>query len=219
MKRFMVYTLIFVMLSSAFTILWAEELSKNASKWYGKVTATDSDGPLSVESYIEVDIDYPGEGRNRLDKLKSRIETTLFGYRIVYDAYTKVKGNAPNDDYEGDWNAFAGVEGDLDGDYEPIQTWDGKVDEDVKSKESTPLDENDTNWDEVDAEDELSLCTSWGGIEGASPEKDVWGWRRVMYVLYSSGSASDVRYVWERVLIEERPALSNEATANAWNYY
>ena len=217
MKRFTVYTLIFVILSSIFTVLWAEELSKFVNKWYGQVTATDSDGPLSVEAYIEVDIDYPGEGNNIIDGFKSWVETTLFGYRIVYEAYAKVKGRAQNDDYEGTWEAYAGVPGDPDGDNEPRQDWDGSVDEDVKSKESTPLDEENTDWDEVDAADELSGCTAWGGIDGASPEKDEWKWKRVKYV-YSSSSGSDVEWIWEQVIVE-RPALDHEALANAWNYY
>lgn len=72
MKRFMIFTLIFVMLGGAMIVIWADTRKRNVDKDYGTCSSTDSDGPLSAEASITVDIDYPGEGEDFIEVILSK---------------------------------------------------------------------------------------------------------------------------------------------------
>ena len=60
MKRFIIYTLIFVMIGSSATVLLADQQKRNVKQHWGKCTSIDADGVLSAEAYIDVNIEYPG---------------------------------------------------------------------------------------------------------------------------------------------------------------
>lgn len=171
MKRFMIFTLMFIMLVCVITMPWADTRTRNVNKNYGSCSSSDSDGPLSANGSITVDVDYPGEGKGFVDKTKSWIEKTLFGYGIAYEATASVSGKAPNDDYEGEYGCYAWVPNDEDP--LPRDEWRKKVNENVKAKDRTKLDK-DHNWDGVHANNELSKCTGWGDVDGSSPEKGEW---------------------------------------------
>ncbi len=225
MKRFVIYTLLFVMLGCAITIgLLADERTRNVNQYYGRCASTETDGPLSAEAYITSDVDYPGEGNGFVDTLKSRLETLIEGYGIEYEAYAKFEGEAPNDEYTGTWEAYAGVPGDDDGDYEPRQNWKNKVKEDVKSKYKNNLHNNPNrwsdaekgrygNWNAIQADTDLSACSAWGYIDGSSPEiPGEW----VVVEEPSEVSGSEILYwlEWQ----PGREAESHSAYGNAWNF-
>ncbi len=225
MKRFVI-TLFFVMLGCAITIkLLADERTRNVNQYYGRCASTETDGPLSAEAYITSDVDYPGEGNGFIDTLKSRLETLIEGYGIEYEAYAKFEGEAPNDDYEGTYEAYAGVPGDLDGDYEPRTDWKNKVKEDVKSKYKNNLHNNPNrwsdaekgrygNWNAIQADTDLSACSAWAKVDGSSPEKNWDEWVKTeSFSLYTT----TLVITWSLVP-RHRPALSHKVYANAWNF-
>lgn len=209
MKKFMVYTLIFVMMTSTMTLIWADKRTRNVNKDWGSCASTESDGPLSADGSITVDVDAPGEGKNIIDKAKSRVETILKGYGIQYEASASVSGNAPNDDYEGESEVYAWVPNDED--HKPRKRWQTKVSRSASVSDRQKL-PKDHNWGDVDANKELSSCTAWGDVDGSSPEKGKW----VVVEGPSEVSGSQILYWLEWRL--ERKALSHSAYGNAWNF-
>ncbi|MCE2399858.1 hypothetical protein J4G08_03115 [Candidatus Poribacteria bacterium] len=180
MKRFVIFTLIFVMLGCAIIVPWADVRTRNVNQYYGKCLSAESDGPVYAEAYITSDVDYPGEGDGIVDKAKSMLETLLEGYGIEYEAWARYEGDAPNDDYEGTYEAYAGVPGDLTGDYQGRTDWDEEVDDDVESTRKTKLHNNPNkwsdaekerygSWDAIQADTDLSGCSAWADIDGSSP--------------------------------------------------
>lgn len=62
MKRIYAYILLLVLLGG--TSIWAYNRGgrrPNVKDKWGRVTATDSEGTLETEAWIDVDVDYPGE--------------------------------------------------------------------------------------------------------------------------------------------------------------
>lgn len=240
MKRFMIYTLIFVVLGCAITVIWADVRTRNVDQYYGKCLSAESDGPVYAEAYITTDVDYPGEGEGIVDKAKSRLEVLLEGYGVEYEAWARYEGDAPNDDYEGTYEAYAGAPGDLTGDYEPRQDWDGELDDEVRTTgEKTnlnnnpnkwpdahkerygTLDENNelvANWETIQANTDLSACTAWADIDGSSPA--IPGkWVIVPGPLGQGPSEiAGPEVVFMAEWRDGREALSNRAYGNAWNF-
>lgn len=235
MKRFMIYALIFVVLGCAITVLWADVRTRNVNQYYGKCLSAESDGPVYAEAYITSDVDYPGEGDGIVDKAKSSVEALLEGYGVEYEAWARYEGDAPNDDYEGTYEAYAGAPGDLTGDYDPRQDWDGGIDDEVRTTgEKTKLHNNPNkwsdaekerygtldgnnewvgSWDAIQAETDLSACSAWADIEGSSPA--IPGkWVLVEGPSEASGSEITHWLEWR----DGREALSNHAYGNAWNF-
>ena len=77
-----------------------------------------------------------------------------------------------------------------DEDHEPRETWAGYVKRKVKAEDSISLAENDEewaaadkarygSWADIQADTDLSQCTAWGDINGASPEKNWQEWIKV----------------------------------------
>ena len=184
MKRFIIYTLIFVMIGSSATVLLADQQKRNVKQHWGKCTSIDADGVLSAEAYIDVNIEYPGERG-----IRNAIDAFFNGYGIEYEAYAKVLGDARDiDDYEGEYECYAWVPNDED--HEPRETWAGYVKRKVKAEDSISLAENDEewaaadkarygSWADIQADTDLSQCTAWGDINGASPEKNWQEWIKV----------------------------------------
>ena len=120
MKRIFVFALIFVMLGYALTLIRADVRSiNNTDPKFAKYISSESDGPVYAEAHIISDVDWPGEGDGILDQVKSTLETLIYGYGLEYEAWARYEGDALNDDYEGTYEAYAGVPGDLTGDYHP----------------------------------------------------------------------------------------------------
>ena len=105
----------------------------DAKRDFAKIISSEADGPVYAEAHIISDVDWPGEGDGSVDKIKSELEAFIYGYGLEYEAWARYEGDAPNDDYEGTYEASAGVPGDLDGDYHPRTEWDGWVDDEVIS--------------------------------------------------------------------------------------
>lgn len=225
MKRFVMLTLILVTFVSALTVLWADKRTRNVNQYFGKCASEETDGPLSADAYITSDVDYPGEGDGFVDKAKSRLETLLEGYGVEYEAYAHFKGEAPNDDYEGTYEAYAGAPGDLTGDYLQRTDWDEEIEDEVSTNgEKTKLHNNDKkwsdaekerydSWDDIQAATDLSACTAWADIDGSSPAiPGRW------VVKKGTGRAYGEKVViwmeWEK----GREALSHYAYGNAWNF-
>ena len=206
MKHFLIFTLLCVMLGGALTATWADTRTKNVNKNWGTCTSTDKDGPLSADASITVDVDYPGEGKNLIDKAKSKVETILKGYAIQYEASASVFGTAPNDDYKGESELWAEVP--EDSDHKPRKEWRVEVKDKAKAKYRHKL-PKDHNWGDVHANNELSRCNSFGDVNGSSPEKGEW-------VVVEEPVESQIVYWLEWRL--ERKALSHAAFANAWNF-
>ncbi len=195
------------------------------NQYYGKCLSVESDGPVYAEAYITSDVDYPGEGDGIVDIAKSSLEALLEGYGIEYEAWARYEGDAPNDEYEGTYEAYAGAPGDLDGDYEPRKDWDEEIDDEVRSTgEKTNLHNNPDrwsdaekerygNWNAIQAETDLSACTAWADIDGSSPA--IPGkWVLVEGPSEVSGSEITHWLEWQ----DGREALSNHAYGNAWNF-
>ena len=161
MKHFLIFILLCVMLGGALTATWADTRTKNVNKNWGTCTSSDADGPLSADASITADVDYPGEGKNLADKIKSGIETIIDGgYGIEYEASASVFGEAPNDDYEGESEVYANAALE-DEDHKPRERWRTKVDRKASASYRQELPE-DHNWDDVHANNELNLCSAWG---------------------------------------------------------
>lgn len=112
MKRIVVFALIFVMLGYALILSRADVRSiNNENSDFAKYISSESDGPVYAEAHIFSDVDWPGEGDGALDKLKSKLEVLILGYGLEYEAWARYEGDAPNDDYEGTYEAYAGVPG------------------------------------------------------------------------------------------------------------
>ncbi len=213
MKQFTICTLIIVMLSGNTIPLFAynDKAKKSVNKTWAKCLAEDSDGPLFAEAHIEVDIDYPDEGENWVEKAKHRLTALVRGgYGIKYEAYARVKGEAPNDDYEGEYDLYASVCFDDDS---KNGTWDGKVDEKAKADDFVFLDEELTNWEALRANNELFIY-AWGNVNGASPAKN---WREWVKTESFSLSTTTLGTTWTLVN-RHRPALSHNAFADVWNF-
>lgn len=183
----------------------------------GKCSATDVDGPLSTESYVDVDIDYPGE-----PSIDNKIDAWWNGYSVEYEAYAKVYGEAPNGDYEGEYECYAWVPNDED--HITLEEWDGKVDEDVMAEDSISLTKDDEewsdadkerygSWDTIQADTDLSSCTAWGDVDGSSPAKSWREWVKTE----SIGFSTTLGTTWTLV-DRHRPAQSQDGYANAWNF-
>ncbi len=175
-----------------------------------------------------MNIEYPGERG-----IRNAIDAFFNGYGIEYEAYAKVLGDARDiDDYEGEYECYAWVPNDED--HEPRETWAGYVKRKVKAEDSISLAENDEewaaadkarygSWADIQADTDLSQCTAWGDINGASPEKNWQEWIKVDPINPDIApkpwdpSYYDPYPKW--VLVDKyRPALSNKAYANAWNF-
>lgn len=209
MKRFISYTLIFTILGCSTISLFAynDKAKKTVNKKWAKCIAEDWDGPLFAEAYIIADIDYPGEGNNWREKMSHRLQAILRGgYGVHLQAYVRVKGKAPNDDYDGEYDLYASVCFDDDA---KNDTWRKKVDEKVKAEDFIILDEELTNWDAIRANDDL-YPWAWGDIDGSSPAK--WEWVVIPHPAFESGSGVEA---WGQRL---RPALSHNAVADVWNF-
>ncbi len=225
MKRIVVFALIFVMLGYALILIRADVRSINDENFdFAKYISSESDGPVYAEAHIISDVDWPGEGDGNLDKLKSKLETLILGYGLEYEAWARYEGDAPNDDYEGTYEAYAGVPGDLTGDYHPRTDWDEGVDDEVKSTDRYNLHNNPDkwsdsekerygNWDDIRAETDLSLCSAWADIDGGSPA--IPGkWVLVEGPSEVSGSKIAHWLQWQ----PGREAESHAAYGNAWKF-
>ena len=157
MKRFIVFALSLVMLGCVLTLIWADVRSRNVSKEYAKHISSELDGPVYAEAHIISDLDYPGEDFG--------IEGALLGTGLDYEAWARYEGDKLNVDYEG---TYAGVPGDLTGDYQPRTDWDEAVDDEVEFTgryhlPRNPYEWSDSdkerygNWNDIQAETDLSL--------------------------------------------------------------
>lgn len=210
MKRFLIFMMVFIMLGGAMTAIWADQRTRNVNKDWGTCSSTESDDPLSADGSITVDVDAPGEGKNLIDKAKSRVETILKGYGIQYEGSSSVSGTAPNDDYEGESEVYAWVPNDED--HKPRKRWQTEVSRSASVSDRQKL-PKDHNWGDVDANDELSSCTAWGDVDGSSPEiPGEW----VLVEGPSEVSGSEIAYWLE--WRDGREALSHRAYGNAWNF-
>ena len=121
------------------------------SDW-ARCVGIDSDGPVSAGASIEVDVDKPWE-----NLLKKPHKPQRWG--VDYSASSAVSGTG----YGGTYSLYADVPG-------------GKPDGDSKSGDTNgetydSVSDGDFDWwESVDAEEELSNCTAWGKISGASYE-------------------------------------------------
>lgn len=226
MKRFVIFIVICVMLGCVFTLLRADVRKRNVDKLdFAKIISADSDGALYAEAHIISDVDWPGEGNGFLDKAKSRLETLISGYGLEYEAWARYEGEALNDDYEGTYEAYAGVPGDIDGDYHQRTDWRDEVDDEVESTGRYKLHNNPKkwsdaekekygNWEDIRAQTDLSLCTAWADIDGGSPA--IPGkWVQV------SGPAEVDGYIKIVYWLEWRPGrkvVKHSAYGNAWNF-
>ena len=167
MKRFTIYTLIFAIFSCTVISLFAynDKAKKTVNKYWAGCIAEDADGPLSANANIEADIDYPGE-----PGIGNALEAFFRGHGVEYHASASISGEAPNDDYEGEYDLYASVCFDDDA---KDDTWRKKVNEKVKADDFVKLDKDLTSWDIMRANDEL-YPWAWGDIDGSSPEKN-WG--------------------------------------------
>lgn len=145
MKRVMIYTLIFAILSCTTISLFAynDKAKKTVNKYWAGCVAEDTDGPLSANANIEVNIEHPGDSG-----ILNTVQNFIRGYGIEYYASASVSGEAPNDDYEGEYDLYASVCFDDDA---KNDTWDGEVNEKVKADDFVKLDEDLTNWDILSA--------------------------------------------------------------------
>ena len=213
MKRFLIFTLIFAMLSCTAISLYAynDKAKKTVNKYWAGCLAEDTDGPLFVEATIDADIDYPGE-----PGIESVIETFFRGYGIEYHAYARAKGEAPNDDYSGEYDLYASVCFDDD---PKNGTWRGRVNKKVKADDFVKLSEELTSWDIERANDQL-YPWAWGNIDGSSPEKS---WKRWVNLNYQNPDIPPDPYTspstdnWVLVPMQ-RPAFSDSASADVWNF-
>ncbi len=169
------------MLGCVFTLLRADVRMRNVDNpYFAKIISAESDAALYAEAHIISDVDWPGEGNGFLDKAKSRLEALISGYGLEYEAWARYEGEALTDDYEGTYEAHAGVPGDIDGDYHPLLAWDEDVDDQVKSTGRYKLHNNPKkwsdaekekygNWEDIQAKTDLSLCTAWAKLTGEIP--------------------------------------------------
>ena len=167
MKRLMIYTLTLTVLSCTAMNLFAynDKAKKTVSKNWAGCLAEDADGPLSAEAKIEVNIEYPREPGTR-----NGIQNFFRGYGIEYHAYAIVKGEAPNDGYEGEYDLYASV---CFGEDSKNDTWDNKVDKDVEANDFIRLSEDLTDWDSIRTNDELYPWAD-ADVDGSSPEIVAW---------------------------------------------
>ncbi|RKU25484.1 hypothetical protein C6497_15515 [Candidatus Poribacteria bacterium] len=216
MKRLIVICLSFVMLGCVLTLIWADVRSRNVSKEYAKHISSELDGPVYAEAYIVSDLDYPGEDFG--------IEGRFLGTGLDYEAWARFEGDKLNDDYEGTYAAYAGVPGDPTGDYQSRTDWDEAVDDEVESTGRYHLPKNPEewsdsdkerygNWNDIQAETDLSLCSAWADINGASPARPG-RWVRVDVPSNESGTEMDSWLEWQ----PGREAESHSASANAWKW-
>lgn len=209
MKRFLIFMIVLIMLGGTMTAIWADIRTRNVNKKWGSCSSSESDGPLSADGSITVDVDAPGEGENLIDQVKSRIETILKGYGIQYEASASVSGTAPNDGYEGTSEVYAWVPNDED--HKQSERWQGTVARSASVSDRQTLPKNH-NWGDVHANNELSSCTAWGDVDGSSPEKGEW----VLVEGPSEALGSQIAHWFEWRL--EQEALSHSAYGNAWNF-
>ena len=219
MRYFMIYTLIFAILSCTAVSLFAynDIAKKTVNKTWAKCLAEDTDGPLFAESYIEADIDYPGEGDNFVEKAMYDAAARLRGgYGIHLEAYARVKSKAPIwngkvvDDYGGNFDLYASVCFDDD----PLEgPWEGEVDENVRAEDFIFLDEENTNWDTLRANNELYPWAE-AYIDGNSPEIVAWKWVEIP----AGESGSQTKHVKVRDWVRSRPAFSHNAVADVWDF-
>ena len=150
-----------------------------------------------------MNIEYPGE-----PGIGNGIQNFFRGYGVEYHAYAKVKGEAPNDDYEGEYDLYASVCFDDD---EKNNTWRRKVDEKVRADDFVKLSEELTDWDSIKPNDELY---PWADVDGASPEIVAWKWVGIP----CGESGSETRYVRVQDWNRSRPPLSHNAVADVWHF-
>lgn len=116
MKRIYAYILLLVLLGG--TSIWAYNRGgrrPNVKDKWGRVTATDSEGTLETEAWIDVDVDYPGESwlndqiprRYGIDYESSAKVSASFGWnRSGYYSCTPA-ANTPYPRYLGNpWNRW-----------------------------------------------------------------------------------------------------------------
>lgn len=206
MKRFVIWTLILAILSFTTISLFAynDKAKKTVNKYWAGCVAEDTDGPMSANANIEANIEYPEE-----PGIRNTVQNFFRGYGVEYYASASVSGNAPNDDYEGEYDLYASVcfDDDAKGD-----TWDGEVDERVKADDFVNLDEDLTNWDLIRAIDELYPWAD-ADVDGSSPEKSWREWVKTEGI----GFSTTLDTTWTLVN-RHRPELSHNAVADVWNF-
>ena len=218
MKRFMIFTLIFAILSCTAISLFAynDKAKKTVNKYWAGCVAEDTDVPLSANANIEANIEYPGE-----PGIGNAVQNFFRGYGVEYYASASVSGKAPigNDDYEGEYDLYASVCFDDD---TKSNTWDGEVNEKVKADDFVKLDEDLTNWDFIRAIDELYPWAD-ADVDGSSPEKSWQQWVNLNAGPKSNPDIAPNPYTspstdnWQLIDMY-RPAQSTNAVADVWNF-
>lgn len=158
MKR--IFSVVVIIALIGGTSLWAVIRGEEKGRHYNRVLqkrsghakwarclGIDSDGPVSAGASIEVDVDRPWE----LPKPQR--------YGVDYSAYSSVSGTG----YGGTYSLYADVpggkdDGDSKGGDADGETYDSASDSDFDW------------WASVNAENELSSCTAWSQISGASAD-------------------------------------------------